>query len=83
MNFILFLNVRLTRISDLNIYISYYRTRPSVFKLVQLLSTENVKVQIKTTKCRSPCDLYISKNVSKHYAREKCEHINNKSTIQN
>ena len=42
-----------------------------------------VKVQIKTTKCRSPCDLYISKNVSKHYAREKCEHINNKSTIQN
>ena len=44
MNFILFLNVRLTRISDLYIYIkSYYRTRPSVFKLVQLLSTENVK----------------------------------------
>ena len=42
-----------------------------------------LKVQIKTTKCRSPCDLYISKNVSKHYAREKCEHINNKSTIQN
>ena len=42
-----------------------------------------LKVQIKTTKCRSPCDLYISKNVSKHYAREKCEHINHKSTIQN
>ena len=41
MNVILFLNDRLTRISDLNI--SYYRTRPSVFKLVQLLSTENVK----------------------------------------
>ena len=41
------------------------------------------KVQIKTTKCRSPCNLYISKKVSMHYEREKYEHINNKSTTQN
>ena len=44
MNFILFLNVRLTNISDLNISNHTIELdHPAVFKLVQLLSTENVK----------------------------------------
>ena len=43
MNFILFLNVRLTRISDLNISNHTIDMYIGCFKLVQLLSTENVK----------------------------------------